>query len=384
MTYPAYIYDGAIVRENITKLRKTLPQFSILYSVKANPCAPLLSYIASQNIGADAASKNEVLLSRAAGIAPEDIYYSGPGKTYTDLEETFDSCILIADSFHELELINRIAAEKNLRKSVGVRINPSFGMNSAVGTASKFGIDEELCTKDAFAVYSSLTITGLHVHVQSQELDWRNICRYYENVFRLAVRLQRRLETSFSFLNFGSGIGVPYRPGESPVDLAALEMRCAEVVKMFQPEISAKLLIESGRFLVCEAGQYVTEILDIKESRGRKYLIVDGGLNGFFRPVLAGMLDGNHPPAEPLFTKKDAWRISSDSVSAETETVDIVGNLCSASDILAKDISLPRAAIGDRIIFTHAGSYGCTLTPVLFGSRKKPEEIFVSPGSSSH
>ncbi len=159
MTAPAYICDGAVVRENITKLRKTLPQFSILYSIKANPHAPLLSYIASQNIGADAASKNEVLLSRAAGIVPEDIYYSGPGKTYTDLEETFDSCILIADSFHELELINRIAAEKHLRKRVGVRINPSFGMDSGSGTASKSGIDEKLCTKDAFAVYSSLTIT---------------------------------------------------------------------------------------------------------------------------------------------------------------------------------------------------------------------------------
>lgn len=101
--------------------------------------------------------------------SPEHIYYSGPGKTKTDLDEIFDNCILIADSFHELELINWIAEERDISKEVGIRINPDFALNDSPG---KFGIDEELCTKDAFTAYPSLVIIGVHVHVQFQELDW--------------------------------------------------------------------------------------------------------------------------------------------------------------------------------------------------------------------
>ena len=381
---PAYIYDGARIRDNITKLREALPQFEILYSVKANPFPPLVRYIASQTIGADAASRNEVLLACDAGISPEHIYYSGPGKTKTDLEETFDSCILIADSFHELELINQIAQARGITKEVGIRINPDFTMNEGTGCPAKFGIDEELCTNEAFAAYSSIVIAGIHVHVQSQELDWEKICRYYENVFRLAVRIRRELRHPLSFINFGSGIGVPYQETDNPVNLAALQKRAAAITETYRQEISAKLLIESGRFLVCEAGTYVTEVLDIKRSRGRTYLIVAGGLNGFVRPAAAALLTPDHAPAEPIFTAKDAWRITSDSAAEETVPVTIVGNLCTASDILAENIRLPRPAIGDRITFTHAGSYACTLSPQLFGSQKKPEEVFLSPAPLSH
>ncbi len=384
MTAPQYTYDGNIVRQNITKLRQALPEFDILYSVKANPFEPLVSYLAAEKIGADAAAKNEVHLARRAGMPPNTIYYSGPGKTAADLEETFDNCCIIADSFHELGLINAIAKNRHTKKSIGIRINPSFSMNGTGGTAGKFGIDEEQCTKDAFDRYSHLSITGIHVHVKSQELDWRKICRYYENVFLLAEKIQNELGKKLSFINFGSGIGVPYSPDDRPVELTKLRERCEELVKKYRPEISAKLLIESGRFLVCEAGTYTTEILDIKKSRGKTYLIVAGGLNGFSRPAVAALLEDEHPATEPLFTAHDAWRISLDRTSPVTETVDIVGNLCTASDILAKDISLPKAEIGDRIIITHAGSYACTLSFQLFGSQDVPREVFVPPVETSH
>lgn len=384
MNTPAYVYDKNRILGNIQKLKNAFPQFAILYSIKANPYPPLVHCIASQNIGADAASKNEVLLARAEGTAPDQIYYSGPGKTGIDLTETIDHCIFIADSFHELELINRIAEERGIVQEAGIRINPNFTMNGTPGIPGKFGIDEELCTKDAFAAYPAVRITGIHVHVQSQELDWEKIARYYENIFSLAVRIQQEIGHPLTFINFGSGIGVPYQETDASVNLAALGKRAAELVTIYRPQISAKLLIESGRFLVCEAGTYITEVLDIKRSRGKTYLIVAGGLNGFFRPAISAFAGDGHAAAEPLFTARDAWRITSDATTPETEVVDIVGNLCTASDILAENVRLPRAAVGDRITFTHAGSYACTLSPQLFGSQKKPEEVLLSPDILSH
>ena len=384
MNTPAYVYDTTRICGNIQKLKTAFPQFAILYSLKANPYPPLVQFIASQNIGADAASQKEVMLARANGVSPQHIYYSGPGKTLSDLTETFGHCVLIADSFQELERINRLAKERGVEQEVGIRINPDFTMHGTPGIPSKFGIDEELCIKDAFAAFPALRITGIHVHVQSQELDWKKIARYYENVFRLAVRVQQEIGHPLSFINFGSGIGVPYQETDAPVNLDALGKHAAELVAAYRPQISATLLIESGRFLVCEAGTYITEVLDIKRSRGKTYLIVDGGLNGFFRPALSAFAGDGHASAEPLFTAKDAWRITSDATTPETEVVDIVGNLCTASDILAEQIRLPRAAAGDRITFTHAGSYACTLSPQLFGSQKKPEEVLLPQDTISH
>lgn len=384
MNLPAYIYDESRICGNIQKLRNTFPQFTILYSIKANPYPPLVRYIASQNIGADAASKNEVLLARKEGFTPDQIYYSGPGKTKTDLVETVGRCNLIADSFHELQLINQIAEEKEIIQEVGIRINPNFTMNGRPGVPGKFGIDEELCTKDAFAAYPAVRITGMHTHVKSQELNWEKIAGYYENVFSLAVRVQQEIGHPLTYINFGSGIGVPYLKTETPVNLTELRKHTAELVAFYQPKIAAKLLIESGRYLVCEAGTYITEVLDRKQSRGKTYLIVAGGLNGFVRPVLSAFAEDGHAEAEPLFTAKDAWRITSSATATETEVVDIVGNLCTSSDILAENIRLPRANIGDRITFTHAGSYACTLSPHQFGSQKKPDEVLRPQGTISH
>ncbi|MDV0443668.1 hypothetical protein [Methanorbis rubei] len=379
MTAPQYIYDGNIVGKKIAELRNTLPEFGILYSIKANPYAPLVAYIASQNVGADAAAKKEVLIAEAAGVPAENIYYSGPGKTAADLEETFDKCIIIADSFHELELLDSIASSRRIKKSVGIRINPSF-----FGTPGKFGIDEELCTRDAFSRYPHLVIAGIHVHVKSQELDWQKIYQYYENVFALAEKIQNELGEKLSFINFGSGIGVPYTADDKPVDLAKLSTACGLLVRKYQSKIPAKLLIESGRFIVCEAGTYTTKVLDIKKSRGKTYLIVAGGLNGFARPAVAALLEEDHVATEPLFTKHHAWTITLDGKSDEMEMVDIVGNLCTASDILAKDFLLPKAEIGDRITITNAGSYACTLSFQQFGGQQAPEETLILPEGSSH
>lgn len=156
------------------------------------------------------------------------------------------------------------------------------------------------------------------------------------------------------------------------------------MVHRFKDKINVRLIIETGRFVVCEAGQYVTRIVDIKESRGVKYLIVENGLNGFLRPSIAELLAAYAPQesklqsCEPIFTVKDAFEFTIlERKKYFSEKVTIVGNLCTSADIMAKDILIPKADIGDILVVSKAGSYSYTLTPVLFASHSLPLQFYV-------
>lgn len=152
----------------------------------------------------------------------------------------------------------------------------------------------------------------------------------------------------------------------------------------FSDKINARLIIETGRFVVCEAGKYVTRIVDIKESRETKYLIVENGLNGFLRPSIAELLTAYTPQGsklqgcEPLFTSKDAFEFDIlEKEESFIEKVSIVGNLCTSADIMAKDVMIPKADIGDMLLVSNAGSYSYTLTPILFASHPLPLHFYM-------
>ena len=187
------------------------------------------------------------------------------------------------------------------------------------------------------------------------------------------------------FINFGGGLGIVYSSlNDIPLDLDLLSDECENLFQRFRDKINARLIIETGRFVVCEAGQYVTHIVDIKESRGTKYLIVENGLNGFLRPSIAELLTAYTPEGsklqgcEPLFTAKDAFEFTIfEREKSFLEKVSIVGNLCTSADIMAKDIMLPKTNIGDILVVSKAGSYSYTLTPVLFASHPLPLQFYM-------
>ncbi|WP_263457713.1 type III PLP-dependent enzyme domain-containing protein [Romboutsia faecis] len=143
---PFYIYDEKVINNQINILSKKLPGFEFLYSIKANPYYPVVNFIASKGVGADAASSEEVLISQRTGLSYEKILYSASGKTYNDIEKTLDKSIIIADSYNELAIINKIAKQKNIHVKVGLRINPDYNMDIGKGESSKFGVDEETLT----------------------------------------------------------------------------------------------------------------------------------------------------------------------------------------------------------------------------------------------
>lgn len=380
-----YLYEENIILNQIQKLKTDFPNVDFLYSIKTNPFPPIVNCIAHNQLGADAASAYEVQIALDSGIKPQNIYYSAPGKTQQDIEKTLSYCTIIADSYTELQTIQAIAKAKNIKAWVGLRINPAFNMvGNQRGSSSKFGVDEEsLIQQQAFLnTLTHIKITGIHTHLKSQILDVSTLAHYYENVFRLAQFCQEALGWNISFINFGGGLGIPYSTQkDKELNTNHLGANFHSLKQKYQIP-NARLLIESGRFIIGQAGTFITPIIDIKTSRGTKYLIVSNALNGFMRPSIAALLaqlgtDLGQFSAEPLFTAPDAFDISILGKTGVQERVTVAGNLCTATDLLGENLLLPKAEIGDFISVSKAGSYAYTLSPLLFSGHSLPLQIFL-------
>lgn len=332
-----YLYDEAGIRSRARALTRSFPSAKILYSLKANPFLPVARVMKEEGFGADAASAAEVRLAVSLGMMKEEIQYSAPGKRAKDIRETLELATLVADSAGEIARIEEAAKGKGIHVSIGLRIHPSFGFAGGRGEPSKFGIDEE----EAITLlndwhFPHLSPAGIHVHLKSQELSEEALALYYENVLLMAERLGRTEAMELSFVNLGSGIGIPMDPEDEGMDLALPE---------------------------------------------KAFLITAGTMHGFLRPALARLVEKydetGHPAlCEPLFSGARAFPIST-LREGNPETVTITGNLCTAADIIAEDITLPRLAEGDGIVIGNAGAYAATLSPFAFSSLERPKEFLL-------
>ncbi len=379
---PSYRYEQTAILDACHTLQAQLSQFSFIYSIKTNPFYPIIQTVAKEGFGADAASKEEVFKSLRAGIPAEKIYYSTPGRRKEDLEDTWGKCVFIADSLHEIEMMQAIAKEKGAIAEIGLRIHPMFVMDSGMRGASKFGIDIKNISelKRLLENCPNIKVVGFHIHLKSQLLNAEVLGKYYHNVMNTAKMLSRELDAKIRFINFGSGIGVVYdKEKDTPVDLAKLRSLTDELVKENEETLGAELIIETGRFIVCHAGTYVTEVLDKKVSQGITYLVVANGMNGFLRPAIANLIsviakDTNVPRLEPLFTSENEFTLRVLNGATEQEVVTVVGNLCTALDIIRADVMLNKAEIGDLVEIDNAGSYAYSLSPLLFSSQTLPKQ----------
>ena len=381
---PFYLYDQQTVVERVGQLQRALPA-ELLYSVKVNNYAPVVKTIFEAGVGADAASLQEVEMAAAFGLPREKILYSAPARTREELARAMDKCIVTADSFGELTQLDRLAAEKGVVAPVGVRLKPNFTMFAGTGAPSKFGIDEEqfLEAGEFLASLRHLRIVGLHIHVATQILDAALLCTYYGRVLELTRKVRRHLELPLEFVNMGGGIGLVYDKGE-PLDLERVGACLAELKEGFAQLGVSRMIVETGRFLVCECGYYCARIVDIKQSRGEKFLLVQNTLNGFLRPALCQMIEGFLPgrddlsPNEPYYTSKHAFGYSILGGKEDEETVSVGGHLCTAADIIVRGIQLPRAEVGDILVVDKAGSYAYALSPVQFSGHPAPYQVMLT------
>src|SRR5579871_121571 len=377
---PIFVYDRHMAERRYEELRAALPsRFAISYSVKANPNPAFLRFFLQKGCGLEIASWGEFFQAQSAGCLARDILFAGPGKTESELELVIAHGIgeIHVESELEIERVNAISKKLGVRTEIAVRINPTEeGQGGAMrmgGKSAPFGIDEERL-EDALTLVgrsSNLDFRGIHLFVGTQILDSGLLLAQYQKGIDIARRAASLMRFPIQTLDFGGGLGIPYFVGDSELDLDLLRKGLSGLMSQIENEnafASTKFMIEPGRFLVGEAGLYVARINDIKISRGKKYLILDGGMKHHLAASgnLGQVIKRNFPMAILNKMNHEAF-----------ETVDIVGPLCTPLDTLGRSVQLPIAEVGDLIGIFQAGAYTRTASPLGFLSHPTPAEIWV-------
>jgi diaminopimelate decarboxylase len=377
---PIFIYDRAIFDRKFDALRAALPErFSIYYSIKANPASTVVKHFLNRGCGIEIASAGEFQKALDAGCAPERILFAGPGKSEAELELVLSRGIgeIHMESLTEAKRIAAICRRLGRRAHVAIRINPAAeaegGAMRMGGRPAPFGMDEEILDQvlDAVLAELELDLCGIHLFTGTQILDAAVLQNQYRHGLELARRVVKRMGRPLRTLDFGGGLGIPYFAHEQELNLECLQKQLATLFQEIDGDPAfeeTQFLVEPGRFLAGEAGVYLTRIRDIKTSRGKKFLIVDGGMNHHLAASgnLGQTIKRNYPIA--LVNKLKA---------PADETVDIVGPLCTPLDTLARAAVLPNAEIGDLVGIFQSGAYGRSASPVGFLSHPLPAEIWV-------
>jgi diaminopimelate decarboxylase len=373
---PFYAYDRRLIDERVAWLRRVLPPtIKLHYALKANPMPALVQHLARQVDGLDVASLGEMQVALDAGMNPAQISFAGPGKRPPELAAAIAAGITLhLESARELETVARLGLEQGRQPRVAVRVNPDFELKTSgmkMGGGSKpFGVDAEQVPALLRRIGElNLDFQGFHLFTGSQSLRAEALIEAHDRIFELALRLADDAPGRVWLLNIGGGFGIPYFPGDRPLDLQPIATnldRWLPIVAGRLPE--ADVVLELGRYLVGEAGIYVAEVVDRKVSRGHTFLITNGGLHqhlaasGNFGQVIRK----NYPVV-----------VGNRVVGTEREVVTVVGPLCTPLDVLADRLELAKTEIGDLIVVFQSGAYGLTASPTAFLSHPPCREVLV-------
>ena len=373
---PLFVYSADLIRQRVAALREAMPDsLSLHYAIKANSFQPILQLFSELVDGFDIASGGELELVRQAGIALDQVSFAGPGKRDDELEAAVRAGVTLnLESEAEADRALRISESTGIAARLAIRVNPDFDLKGSGmkmgGGAKPFGVDAERVPKLArHIIASGAEWRGFHIFAGSQALDAEAIAETQAQTLELAGKLADESGAPLPHCNLGGGIGIPYFPGDKPVDLALVGERLAEQFANLPDSLAeTKFCIELGRYLVGEAGVYLARIVDRKQSHGETFLITDGGLHhqlaasGNFGTVIRR----NYPAA--IATRFDA--------PAE-EAAHIVGCLCTPLDRLSDNGGFPRAEVGDLVAIFCAGAYGASASPATFLGQGPAQEILV-------
>lgn len=346
---PFYCYSTATLERHYNIFAEHFPGARICYAVKANGNVAVLKTLAKLGCGADVVSEGEIRLALAAGIKPQDIVFSGVGKTREEMAFALDKDIFQfnVESEPELLLLNDIAKLKNKNARVAVRINPDIdpGTHAKISTGkgeTKFGVGmaEALPLYKKAKSLSHIDIQGVSVHIGSQLTSLKPFSAAFAHV-ALFVRELKGQGITIKTIDLGGGLGIPYGQDQPP-----LPREYADIVQRETKGIDAQLIFEPGRMLVGNAGVLVTRVLYVKKSEGRTFVIVDAGMNDLIRPAL---YEAYHDIVPVMEDKSDHV------------LVDVVGPVCETSDIFAVQRNLPLPEAGDLLAIRSAGAYGASM-----------------------
>ena len=367
---PFYFYDMDLLRHTLGEIKRLTADkpIKVHFAVKANGNPRILAEVAAHGLGADLVSGGEMQAALSAGFAPCDMNYSGVGKTDWEIRLGLEQGIgcFNVESVPELEGINELAAEMGTTARVAIRVNPDIDAHThkyiTTGTAdNKFGIGIETLESvvdKAFAM-SNVHLVGLHFHIGSQITLMQPYAMLCDTVNDLLDHYETR-GVRFESVNMGGGLGVDYdHPDDNP--LPPLE----EFFGIFNERLNLRpgqeLHFELGRAIVAQCGSLIARVVYVKESRNRRFAILDAGMNDLMRPA--------------LYQASHVVQNLSASGRVEQETYDVVGPICESSDVFARDCMLPVTRRGDLIAIRSAGAYGESMAST-YNMRQLPQALF--------
>lgn len=374
---PFFAYDRGLLDARVAQLRSALPdRVELSYAMKANPMPAIVQHLAHRVDRIDVASGHEMFTALDTGIRPHRVSFAGPGKSPAEIRQAVAAGVLVeVESATEMERVVTAGSDLGLTPTVAIRVNPDFAVKGSGmrmgGGPQQFGIDAETVPA-VLAKYADtgMDIAGFHIFAGSQNLNAEIIAEAQRRTVELAIALADSLPAPPRYLNLGGGFGIPYTDRDRPLDL---DIVAANLHELVDGPLAARLpgavpVIELGRYLVGECGVYVTRVLDRKVSRGRLFLIVDGGMHH----QLAA--SGNFGQA---IRRNYPLILGTRANAALGEGVNVVGCLCTPLDLLGDDVELPPADIDDLIVLFQAGAYGLTASPTAFLGHPAPAEVLV-------
>ncbi len=373
---PLFVYDGEAIGERYGRLREALPEHvAIHYAVKANPALGVLALLVREGAGLEIASEGELAAALRVGCPPERILYAGPGKRDAELEAALEAGVtgIHAESANELRRLDALAAARGERLRCGVRVHVpwSAGETRTIiggGEATKFGVSEGEARESvaSWLRLEHLEIAGLHVFNASNVLDAESLLAGARRTLDLACDLADA-GLPLEWVDLGGGLGVSYSEGETPLDVEAFGAGLSTLSSQTEAERGHRfrLALEPGRWLVAEAGEYLTTVVDRKSCGGVDFAVLDGGVHHLLRPALVGQ---PHPA-----------RLASRESGEESQSVRLAGPLCTSLDSFG-DHDLPPLEVGDVIAIERAGAYGFTEAMPQFLSHAVPAEVMQLDG----
>lgn len=373
---PFYCYDRQLLTRRVNQLKAQLPkQIHLHYAIKANPMPAVVDHMTTLVDGLDVASLKELHTALNSGMSNDNISFAGPGKTDQELAAAIAANITInVESTGELQRIERLGQQLHIQPNIAFRVNPDYELKTSgmkmSGGPKQFGIDAEKLPSILNKLnIDQVNLQGFHIFSGSQNLKIEALMEAHNKTFALAAKLASTSPVPLTKLNIGGGFGIPYFPGEIDLDLSPVCNNLSQLISEYHSTLNnCELIIELGRYLVGEAGIYVAEVIDIKESRGQQFLITNGGLHHHL---------ANSGNFGQVIRKNYPVYLGNKMNRALDKPVQIVGPLCTPLDILGDKVLLPEANIGDLVVISQSGAYGPTSSPSAFLSHPPSTEILL-------
>lgn len=383
---PFYAYDAEILRDRYHELQRALGTFADVYfSIKANPRPAVAEVLVGCGAGLEVASGAEFAAAVKTGCSPQRIIFAGPGKGEAELRSAIEGGLgeLHLESFEEIEMAAAVARAAGRIQKVSIRVNPvavaQGGAMRMGGKPAAFGFDEEMLADVAAAILPrpELDLAGIHMFAGTQILQAEVLLEQWAHALEVASRLADEMPRPIRSIDLGGGLGIPYHEGDSALDLVRVAEGIPALKKRLagDPRISgAHVIVEPGRFLAGPAGIYVMAVRSVKQSRGSRFIVTDGGMHHHL--AASGNLG--------QVIKKDYPLVAASQLNAPSqEQAFVVGPLCTPLDTLGRQTSMPEMVAGDLVAVLQSGAYGLTASPTGFLSHPAPAELLIDGGKVS-